>query len=89
MERMKIPAGKLEITQGQDSLADFIAIGEVLVVQFFFGISCVKQYLVWLSLSFWVSSAEVPITQRKRAHRSGFSHPQVSSSDHSHLKIGM
>lgn len=89
MERMKIPEVKLGITQGKEGLTVFIGIGEVLVVQFLFGVSCTKQYLVWLSLSFWVSSAEVPVTQRRQAHYSGFSHPQVPSSDHSHLKIDM
>ena len=64
-ERMKISEEKSEIMQGQEGLTAFIATGEVLVVQFFFGVSCVKHCLVWLSLSFWVSSAEVPITQRR------------------------
>jgi len=65
MERMKIPEKKLKIKQGQEGLTAFIAIGEVLVVQFFFGIGCVKQYLLWLSLNFVMSSADVPITQRR------------------------
>lgn len=52
MEKTKILEEKLEITQGQEGLTASIAIREVLVVQFFFGVSCVKQYLVWLSLSF-------------------------------------
>lgn len=89
VERMKIPEEKLEITQGQEGLTAFVGIGEVLVAQFVFGVSCVQQYLVWLSRSFWVSSAEVPVTQSRRAHRSGFSHPQVSSSNLSHLKTDM
>lgn len=52
MERMKILEEKLEITQGQEGLTASVAVGEDSVVQFFFGVSCVKQYLVWLSLSF-------------------------------------
>lgn len=89
MERMKILEEKLEITQGQEGLTASVAVGEDSVVQFFFGVSCVKQYLVWLSLSFWVGSAEVPITRRRWADCSGFPHPQESRSDHSHLKIDM
>lgn len=49
---MKIPEEKLEITQGQEGLTAFVGIGEVLVAQFVFGVSCVQQYLVWLSRSF-------------------------------------
>lgn len=62
---MKTPEDKVEITQEQEGLTAFAAVAEALVVQFFFGIACFKQYLVRLGFSLCLSSTKQLITQRR------------------------